>query len=199
MGTWIVCMLAVSAGAQATREHFRAVNRTLSHERGGAWRLDPAPGDGAAWLLGKGFSTGHLSVEVQGADLEGRSFVGIAFHRASDQKFEAVYLRPFNFNAADPAKRAHSVQYVSMPDYPWQTLRASHPGEYEAALAAPAAADAWIHLVLEITEREVRVFVNDGAKPVLSVARLGDIASGDVGLWVGNESGGRFRNLVIEP
>ena len=131
--------------------------------------------------------------------LEGRSFVGIAFHRADDQTFEAVYLRPFNFNSLDPARRAHSVQYVSMPEYPWETLRENHPGKYEAALAAPVAGDSWIRLTLTIHPHEVRVFVNDSSQPVLSVARLGKTASGGVGLWVGNNSEGRFRNLVVEP
>ena len=148
VGAWLLCILASCASAQSAREDFRAVNRTLIREPGGVVRLDHAPGDGVAWLPGKAFTTGRISVEVQGADLEGRSFVGIAFHRANDQSFEAVYLRPFNFKSPDPARRAHSVQYISMPAHPWQSLRESHPGKYEAALDAPVAANSWVRLTL---------------------------------------------------
>ena len=199
MGAWLICILAISARAQSAHEGFRVVNRTLLHEPAGVVRLDAAPGDGIAWLQDKVFATGRITVEVQGADLQGQSFVGIAFHRASDQTFEAVYLRPFNFNSPDPARRAHSVQYISMPEYPWQLLREKYPAKYEAALADPVKADSWVRLTLEIQAHEVRVFVNDGAKPILSVVRLSNNVSGGVGLWVGNNSEGRFRNLVIEP
>jgi hypothetical protein len=199
MGALLLCLLAISDGAQSAEESFRVVNRTLVREPAGAVRLDGAPGDGVAWLQDEVFTTGRISVETQGADLEGRSFVGIAFHRANDQTFEVVYLRPFNFNSPDPARRAHSVQYVAMPAYPWQLLRQNHPGKYEAALPSTLPADSWVRLTLTIDARDVRVFVNDSAEPVLSIARLLPNVSGEVGLWVGNESAGRFRNLVIQP
>jgi hypothetical protein len=198
MGSWLLCFLAVTAEGQSAPADFRAVNRTLAAEPAGVLHLDAAPGDGTAWVTNKLFATGRISVEVRGANLAGRSFAGIAFHGVDDQTFEAVYLRPFNFNSPDPVRRAHSVQYVSMPAYPWQLLREKHPGKYEAALDVPVAADSWVRLTITVAANQVRVFIDDSAVPVLSIESLNSIATGGVGLWVGNASEGRFRNLVFE-
>ena len=70
---------------------------------------------------------------MKGKNLQGQSFVGVAFHLIDGKTFDAIYFRPFNF--FNPERNTHSVQYISMPDHPWQQLRQDFPGKYESKIA----------------------------------------------------------------
>src|SRR5512142_1151173 len=76
-----------------------------------ALRFDEQMGDGLAWWPEIKFSNGAIEFDVRGKDVFQRSFVGIAFHGVDEKTFDAVYFRPFNFRAADPARKNHAVQY----------------------------------------------------------------------------------------
>jgi len=178
---------------------YEVVNRVLTFESGGVVHLNAAKEDGIAWLVDQAFTQGRIVVEVRGVDVMQRSFVGLAFHGGGRHSFDAVYTRPFNFNAADPEKKARSLQYMSLPDNAWDILREKSPGKYEAAILPPPAAEAWVRLTLEIESRRLRVFVNDASTPSLTVDLLNDRLKGRIGLWVGNNSAGWFRNLTIQP
>jgi hypothetical protein len=97
-------------------------------------QLDAHDGDGIVWISGIKFSQGEIEVDIKGKDLQGRSFVGLAFHGVNDSIFDAVYLRPFNFKAADAARKSHSIQYISSPGFGWEKLRNEFPGKYENAI-----------------------------------------------------------------
>ena len=159
--------------------------------------LDAAPGDGLAWLDDTSFADGVIEADVKGRNNPGSSFVGIAFHGVDAKTFEAIYFRPFNFAQADPARRAHSVQYISMPDHGWQVLREKHPGVYEEAITPAPNPDDWLHARIVIEAKRVSVFVNGAAEPCLVVERLANRTSGWVGLWVGNGTDGAFSNLSL--
>jgi len=180
-------------------EAYEVANRVLTFEKDGVVHLNAAKDDGIAWLVDQTFTQGRIMVEVRGVDVMQRSFVGLAFHGGGRNLFDAVYIRPFNFNAADVGKKAHSLQYMSLPDNPWDVLREKTPGKYEAAITPPPAAESWVRLTLEIDSRRLRVFVNDASAPALTVDLLNDRLKGRVGLWVGNNSEGWFRNLTIQP
>ena len=180
-------------------EAYEVANRVLTFEKGGVVHLSAAKDDGIAWLVDQAFTQGRITVEVRGVDLMQRSFVGLAFHGAGRNLFDVVYIRPFNFNAAEPEKKARSLQYMSLPDNTWEVLREKTPGKYEAAITPPPAAESWVRLTLEIESRHLRVFVNDASAPTLTVDLLNDRLKGGVGLWVGNNSEGWFRNLTIQP
>jgi hypothetical protein len=147
-----------------------------------------------AWIEGSDFKGGTIEVDVRG-----QSFVGVAFHRKSDDTYEAVYLRPFNFREADPAKRQHAVQYISLPDYDWQRLRADFPEQFENPVDASVDPAGWIKLRVAVDPFKLQIFVGSAAQPTLEVRKLGELDGGQVGLWVGNDSGGDFANLVIKP
>jgi hypothetical protein len=159
--------------------------------------LDARAGDGVAWIPDLTLDDGRIEVDLRGRNQPGQSFVGIAFHGADEQTYEGVYVRPFNFQSDDPERRAHSVQYISMPAYTWDRLREEDPGRYEAALDPAPDPEAWVHLSVEVTGSSVRVYVNDAAEPALVVERLGDLGRGNVGLWVGHNAEGDFSNLRI--
>ena len=178
------------------------VNRTATSlvdgERKGI-RIDERAGEGLVWIPGLRLADGILDFDVRGRDSLKQFFVGIAFHGQDDQTYEAIYFRPFNFYAADPLRRAHAVQYIAHPTYTWEKLRADFPGRYEAALSPTPDPNHWFHVRVEIQSPGVRVFVDQNPTPVLVVKRLVQTANGQVGLWVGNESGGDFAHLTVLP
>lgn len=153
---------------------------------------------GLVWLDGYNFSNGVIEVDLLGRSqpVQG-SFLGVAFRVVDAQTHDAVYFRPFNFRAADPARHVHAVQYVSHPHWNWQTLRTEHPAAYEQAIVPEPDGDAWFHARIVIERPNVSVFVNGATTPSLTVKELSDRSDGSVGLWVGEGSGGHFANLRV--
>jgi hypothetical protein len=161
--------------------------------------LDERPGEGVAYLKGIEFSNGTIEFDVRGKDVQGQSFVGVAFHGLDSTTYDAIYLRPFNFRTDDPARHSHAVQYVSQPTYPWQKLRAERPGVFEQPVSPAPDPNAWFHVRVVVASPKVSVFVADAKQPSLVVTQLSDRTKGLVGLWVGNGSGGDFADLKIIP
>ncbi len=187
-------------------EHFKAgklrvVNREATPAKDGrsGVHLSEAAGNGVAWIQGTDFALGTIEMDIRGRDLQGRSFVGIAFHGKDDKSYEAVYLRPFNFRTDDPARKQHAVQYISMPDYDWPRLRKEFPEEFENPVDASVSPTDWVPLRVVVNERNVQIYVGGVKSPTLEVRKLGQTDRGMVGLWVGNGSDGDFANLRITP
>ena len=181
---------------------FKVLNRTVSSLSDGAKRgvrLSENPGDGVAYLEGIEFTDGTIEFDVRGKDVPQQSFVGVAFHGVDGTTYDAIYFRPFNFKAADPARRIRAVQYISHPTYTWQKLRAEQPGRYEQAVNPVPDPNAWFHVRVVVASPKVSVFVGDAKEPSLVVNQLSDRKKGLVGLWVGNNSGGDFGNVKIVP
>ncbi len=131
--------------------------------------LSAAPDDGLAWITGVELSEGTIELEIKGKNEQGRSFVGIAFHGQDNRVFDAVYLRPFNFEAREQERRSHAIQYISMPEYDWSKLRKNHPGKYESAVTPAPDPDSWVKLKLVVKGKNVAAFVNGSDKPALAV------------------------------
>jgi hypothetical protein len=188
-------------GDLARSNKIEVFNRKLDQtkaETPDAVHLSSAANDGVAWINGVDFSNGTIELEIKGKNAPGQSFVGIAFHGEDSKTFDAVYLRPFNFQAAEPDHRSHAIQYISLPQYDWSDLRKNYPGKYESALNPPPAPESWVKLRLVIEGKRVSAFVNSADKPALSVEFLNPRINGKVGLWVGNGSEGWFKNLKID-
>ena len=168
-------------------------NRDVAYEEGA--HLNGKPGDGFLRLNGKTFANGSIELDIKGVDEQGRSFVGFAFHGLNDSTYDVIYFRPFNFR--NPQRNRHSVQYVSLPENDWYTLRTDHPGKYEnLIIPAPIPAD-WFHAAITIEYPVVKVFVNNAKEPSLIVNQLSSRKNGWIGFWVGNTSEGWFKNLKI--
>jgi hypothetical protein len=153
--------------------------------------------EGPVWLKNYSFSNGRIEVDLKGKNLQGQSFVGVAFHLIDGKTFDAIYFRPFNF--FNPERNTHSVQYISMPAHPWQQLRQDFPGKYESKISNPPNPDDWFHATIEINFPRISVFVNNEKIPSLVVEQLSANKTGSVGLWVGFMSQGKFKNLKITP
>ena len=202
--------LAVLFAASSLAAQQRAVapkdvqvfNRSVSSLSDGTTkglRLSSSPGDGVAYLRGTEFGNGTIEVDIRGKDVQGQSFVGIAFHGVDSTTYDAIYFRPFNFKTTDPARHSHAVQYISHPTYTWQKLRAERPGSFEQPVSPAPDPNAWFHVRVVVASPKVSVFVGDAKQPSLVVDQLNDRTKGLVGLWVGNGSGGDFADLKIIP
>ncbi|MGH9745397.1 MAG: hypothetical protein ACRD59_04725 [Candidatus Acidiferrales bacterium] len=155
-----------------------------------------------AIVSGTDFKDGTIEAEIAGtpapgAPADSRGFIGIAFRvKDQGQKFECFYLRPTNGRAEDQLRRNHSLQYESIPDYPWHRLRKENPGVYESY--ADIEAGAWTKIRIEVAGAKARLFVNGSAQPALVVndLKLGD-GHGPIALWSTVETDGHFSNLTV--
>jgi hypothetical protein len=187
--------LADGKGLNASK---RIISRLTDGSRKGV-RLSEAEGEGPAYLPGVEFSIGTLELDVKGRDVQGGSFIGVAFHGVDGEAYDAVYFRPFNFRTADQARVVRAVQYVSHPAHAWQRLRAEYPNQYEKPVRPVPNPNDWFHVRVVVASPTVTVYVADSKEPCLSVQQLGSRKKGLVGIWVGNTSGGDFANFKILP
>jgi len=183
-------------------DKWNIVNRTAAavHEDGkNAIKINEVPNDGQMILKGYQFSNGTIEVDIKGKNAPQQSFVGIAFHSIDDKTYDAIYFRPFNFMNADTIRRWRAVQYVSMPDYPWEKLREQFPGKYENKVNPVPDPDGWFHAKIVVDGKKITTYVNGSQTPSLVVEKLTSTTTGSIALWVGNNSGGSFANLVVTP
>ena len=190
--------LAKLAEGKGLKQSNRTANSLNDWARKGV-RLSEGPGEGPAYLAGIELADGTIELDIRGKDVQQQSFVGVAFHGMDGTTYDAVYFRPFNFKAEDPARRLRAVQYISHPTYTWQKLRAEHPGRYEKSVSPVPDPNDWFRVRVVVASPRVSVFVNNAAESSLVVNQLSDHKRGLVGLWVGNGSGGDFANLTIVP
>jgi len=148
------------------------------------------------------FQDGVIEVDLTGEPRPGagegaRGFVGIAFRVAPDQsRFECIYLRPTNGRAEDQVRRNHSVQYISVPGFPWHLLRKEFPEKYESYV--DLVAGEWTKVRIEVRGDKARLFVNGLEQPTLLINDLKQGQSkGSVALWIGPETLAHFANLRI--
>jgi len=145
---------------------------------------------------------GTIEVEVAGApkpgsDPDNRGFIGVVFRvREHGSRAEYFYLRPTNGRADDQLRRNHSVQYQSMPDYPWYRLRKETPGVYESY--ADLEPGVWTKMKIVVAGTKARLYVNGAEQPCLMVndLKLGD-SRGAIGLWAYGGTDGYFTNLQV--
>jgi hypothetical protein len=176
----------------------RAITVTLNHRGKSIVHLDAKPNNGLVWISKVNFSTGIIEFDVKGKNLLQQSFAGIAFHGLNDSTYDGIYFRPFNFKSPDMARKKHTVQYISLPEYDWSVLRETFPGKYENALVNNIDPDNWFHVRMVVTNSRITVYVNNNSNASLWVQPLSNLISGKLGFWTGNNSGGDFANLVVK-
>jgi len=178
-------------------EVFNRKVSTFSEEGKNGIRFSKSENDGFAFLEHVIFSNGTIELDIRGKDVLQQSFVGVAFHGTDNKTMDVVYFRPFNFQAADPVRKSHAVQYVSHPEHTWQVLREKFNGVYEKPVNPSPEGNEWFHVRVVINSPLINVYVNGNKVPSLTVEKLNNRASGRIGVWVGNNSDGDFANLQI--
>jgi hypothetical protein len=175
-------------------EKWTVFNRDIDLSNG-VFHLDARENDGVLWLNDYDFQDGTIELDIKGRDLQGQSFVGVAFNGQDNEHYDAVYFRPFNFE--NPERREHSVQYIALPAYDWSVLREATPGKYENFVKPVPRPDHWFHARIEIGFPRVSVFINGASSPSLEVDQINLRGHGKIGLWVGNGSEGWFKNISV--
>ena len=157
---------------------------------------------GMAVLRGTELRDGTIDVMLTGDTLPtagetARGFVGIAFRVSPDHsRYECFYLRPTNGRADDQLRRNHSAQYVGMPEFPWNRLRAESPGQYEAYV--DLVPGEWTKVRIDVRDRRASLYVNGASQPTLIVRNLKlPSRAGAVALWVGPGTVGHFEGLRL--
>ena len=119
---------------------------------------------GSAQLKDAVFENGVVEVDV--AVTGARSYPGILFRVTSPREFERVYLRP---HRAGPAGYPDAVQYVPVFNGVdgWQLYNGAG---FSSAATIPTGQ--WVHLRIEVRGTQARVFVGEGAGPVLLIHDL---------------------------
>ncbi len=148
------------------------------------------------------FQDGIIEVDLTGdvapKAVEGaRGFVGLAFRAAGEgSRFECFYLRPTNGRADDQVRRNHSVQYISVPGFPWQRLRKEFPEKYESYV--DLVPGEWTKAKIEVKGDSARLYANGAQQPTLLVNDLKQRQSkGAIALWAGPGTIAHFTNLQI--
>jgi len=215
-------LLALNGGAQTTRERTRVFRldsmeglETVNTKADivmyrGRRALHLAPVQNretdrdsmVALVGGTDFKDGTIEAEVAGVpitamDPTARGFVGVEFRvQEHGARAENIYLRPTNGRAEDQLRRNHSVQYESLPEFPWHRLRKEAPGTYESYVDLEAGA--WTKMRIEIAGTKARLYVNGAGQPCLIVndLKLGDVR-GQIGLWAYIATDAYFSNLKV--
>lgn len=165
-------------------------------------QMNAMDGDMLAILDAGEFKDGSIAIDVAGAPRAGmpadaRGFIGIAFRTGAHGEWsEVFYLRPTNGRADDQARRNHSVQYVSHPEYPWNRLRKEAPGVYESYTDLENGA--WTRMRIVVSGTRARLYVNNAEQPCLVVNDLkhGDVA-GRIALWANVQTDAYFGTLTV--
>lgn len=151
---------------------------------------------GVLWFKTFSFDEGVIDIDLRGKNVFLQSFLGIAFHGIDSLNYDVIYFRPFNFRHPDSLRRKWSVQYMSLPDYPYDKLRKDKPGIYENSVTPVPDPVDWFHARVVIKEQWITVYVNHNELPSLHVHLLNDWKGGKFGLWDDGLSGD-FANLRI--
>ena len=131
-----------------------------------------------------------------GAPESARGSVGLAFHLQDDMRFECFYLRITNARADDQLRRNHTLQYISVPDFPFERTRAEAPGLYESY--ADLEAGVWTKLRIVVSGGQAKLYINGANQPSLIVNDLKLRQSrGKIALWSGRDADGYFSNLRV--
>ena len=183
-----------------TDSKLNVVNREISgsDEASNSLTLNNKQGAGLAIIEDINFETGTIELDLKGENTPGRSFVGIAFNIQNDSTYEAIYFRPFNFQAKEQIRRDHSVQYISLPKHDWRLLRTNNEGQFEAEFGRQPSPEDWFKIKIKIEKERVVVYDKETDKELLAVKRLVKPISNKIALWTGNNSKGAFRNLSIK-
>lgn len=179
--------------ATVSEEALRRVQRTREYSQG------------LVVIEGLNFSNGVIEAEIAGAlapgaGEEARGFVGIAFRVQENlDAYDAFYLRPTNGRVEDQERRNRSVQYISLPEWPWHRLRRETPGRYESYV--DLVPGAWTKIRIEVRGEQARLFVHDNEQPTMIVkdVKSGAGGRGGVALWLEPGTVAHFRNLTVQP
>ena len=162
----------------------------ITHKGIPALLVTPDPGrlfaaEGQVVLNDFAFTEGTISFDVELTDF---FLCAIYFRRENAEDAEVFYLR--SYRAGDPTG-PDAIQYTALTK--GVALWDLHP-QYQAS--AHIKKGDWNHIKLVISGKRMQVYVNDMARPALTIPELAGAAhTGSIAF----EGGGIFANLVVTP
>ena len=197
----ILCSCSTKQHVKLDVKNITLINRdfdSINNPGAGVISLDRQNSSGLAIIEDIDFKTGIIEVDILGENLQGKSFVGIAFNIQNDSTYEAVYFRPFNFLSDKKIRREHGMQYIYHPEYTWRKLRTEYEGVYEAEFIDPPLPDDWFTVIIKVGFSKVEVFHKKTNSTLMTVERLTETKTDKIGFWTGFGSKGSFRNLKVK-
>lgn len=198
INTAVVPNLATITQSELWTAHNRKASYIMNSGQGSVY-FETNPLTGVVWSKDLVIGDGVIEVDMKGKDVKDKSYLGIAFRGQDENTYEAVYFRPFNFNASDPIRKNHAVQYEAEPNFPWDKLRKEQPEKYEHFLTPSVNPNEFFHVKILLDKSHIRVYVNGSAEPTLAVDSLSTQKSGWVGFWIGKNADATFKNLKVIP
>ena len=86
---------------------------------------------------------------------------------------------------------------ITLPKFDYHRLRQEFPEEFENPVDTSIEPTDWVKLRVVVKGGKIQIDVGRVNEATLEVRKLGQLYGGQVGLWVGNDSGGDFANLVV--
>ncbi|MEO1012392.1 MAG: family 16 glycoside hydrolase [Bacteroidota bacterium] len=181
---------------KADPRYWTTHNSTATFEKGSIHLVKKGEGSALLWLNDINFENGTVELEIKGKDVRGQSFLGLAFHGSDNERYDAVYFRPFNFKNSE--KKYNSVQYINAPENVWHVLRNRFPGKYENVVNPVPDPNDWFHIKITIDTPNIKVYLNGSEEPTLAIEKISTGNEGKLGLWIDSKDGW-FRNVRITP
>ncbi|MEN9568798.1 MAG: hypothetical protein RL172_29 [Bacteroidota bacterium] len=124
-------------------------------------------------------------------------FIGVCFKvQQNDSAFECIYVRPKVGRIQNQLYRNHAVQYISYPQYKFDSLRKIAPYQYEGS--APVALNEWITMRIEVNGQTAEMFINNQPYSSFIVHKmLGKHTKGGIALYVDIGTIGYFKDVKI--
>jgi hypothetical protein len=141
---------------------------------------------GAAYLKDVEFENGVIEVDI--AVKRERTYEGLMFRRQSNDDYEEFYIRPHRTKFyTDALQYAPVINGISC----WQLYNG--PG-YTAGAEIPF--DQWVHMKMEISGKQARVFLGDAETPALTITDLKrGVGKGAVGVKGLRDNAAYFSNF----
>jgi len=184
VGLFILFLFISSVSAQEEAVSFDSARWTLYNAEIVDY-LDQKALRGAAILKDVMFTDGVIEVDIafQGS----RCFAGLMFRMTSEAEYEEIYLRPHQTNNPDALQYTPVFNGISG----WQLYNGIG---FTNAVKIPY--KEWIHVKMEISGTQARVYVGQSKKPALMIH---DLKHGKAKGWIGvkgpNNSLAHFANF----
>ena len=145
---------------------------------------------GTATLKGAEFENGVIEFDIAVATDRARSYPGVVFRSRPDASWERFYIRPHR-----SALYGDVIQYVAAFNGvdSWQFYNG--PG---ATAPAVVPVNQWVHIKVEVSGSQARLFLGGAAEPALTVPRLKHGArGGGLGLMGPADGSAYFSNFSV--
>ncbi|WP_435354738.1 hypothetical protein [Emticicia sp. SJ17W-69] len=167
------------------------VNREYDEASPKRIKITEKKGDGLLWITSYNFIEGNIDFDAKGLDLSTEKYIGLAFYGQNDTAFQALCISPYALLNEDYSLRKNAIKYYASPI----------PKELNSACDenAKLSLNRWIHIRLQIKNKNVEVYVDNNPSPAFSSQLIDGKVGGKFGVFLSDGAGGEFGNIKITP